>query len=348
MLIKDFRDSFPEDLFYGYPREVIEECYRALDCSQIMNEKFDPYSDENYVNTARKYSNSLYFDASSHMEDHLLEARDRAEAAMSDYLINYLHLMNKYKARIKDGSKTYSGTITHTTYEYPKLITYPKDYKGYQYKDRMETFLDACYSSTNTKEIKKLADKIIAEFTEWYLGYQLSSDELEKASEISKLEIVGDPKDVTYTSSNLQFAITNLSKLSSIRLELHKLKKGIPAAFKFWNDMYSELRNYISNKDRGAISSAMYRSVPTMQNPDRTILLARTNSTLTLSDLDYNRIFTTFIRCYYYATSEKLKAITNKIEGNKKLATAILTELNLITALPDPKNKDPKVVFIKR
>lgn len=348
MLVKEFRDCFPEDLFAGKARDVIEECYRALDCSQILNEKFDPYEDENYVNTARKYSNSLYYDSSSYMEDHLLEARDKAESAMSDYLINYLHLMNKYKARIKDSSKEYTGTITHTTFEYPKLLSYPRDYRQYDYKAIIENFLNVCYSETDTKKIKKISDKIIADFTEWYLGYQLSSEDIDKANEIAKLEIVGDPKEVTYNSSNLHLVTTSLAKVSKLRLELHRLKREIPAAFAFWNGLYSEMRNYIAKRDQGTITNAMYRSVPTMQNPNRTILLARTNATLTMSDMDYNKIFTAFIRCYYYATMQKIKAIETKIDGNRRLASTILTELHLIAGLPDPKNKNSKVVFIKR
>lgn len=345
MLVKEFRDSFPEDLFNGKARDVIEECYRALDCSQILNEKFDPYGDENYVNAARKFSNSLYYDSSSYMEDHLLEARDKAESAMSDYLINYLHLLNKYKARIKESSKDYTGTITHTTYEYPKILSYPKDYRNYDYKKSVEEFLEACYSATDANKIKGFANKIVSDFTEWYLGYQLTSETLSEASEIARLEIVGDPKDVIYNSSNLHLVTSSLGKVSKLRLELHKLKREIPAAFKFWNGLYSEMSNYISKRDKGTITNAMYKSVPTMQNPSRTILLARTNATLTLSDLDYNKIFTAFIRCYYYATLEKIKAIGTKIDGNKRLANTILTELHLIAGLPDPKKKN---VFIKR
>ena len=256
--------------------------------------------------------------------------------------------MNKYKARIKDSSKEYTGTITHNTYEYPKLLLYPRDYRQYDYKGVVEDFLNVCYSETDVKKIKKAADKIIAGFTEWYLGYQLSSEDIDKANEIAKLEIVGDPKEVIYNSGNLHLVTSSLAKVSKLRLELYKLKKEIPAAFTFWNGLYSELRNYIAKKDQGTITNAMYRSVPTMQNPDRTILLARTNATLTLSDMDYNKIFTAFIRCYYYATMQKIKAIEAKIDGNKKLATTILSELHLIAGLPDPKNKNPKTVFIKR
>ena len=72
------------------------------------------------------------------------------------------------------------------------------------------------------------------------------------------------------------------------------------------------------------------------------------NMKIAMMDMEYNRIFMTFAKAYYYVEACRLNAIKNKIEGYKNLATEIMSQLNLLAALPDPKNTNPKVTFVKR
>ena len=320
---KYFRDNFPESEFLCEAYEILEECYRALD------ESFgDVYSDAKYVNTARTYTNSLFIESANRLEDRLKQQRDEVEAALNGYLINYVYLLNKYRARIRD---------------------HAKDLKNpFPIKGMVTGFIEAFGDSTDIKNMQKGSDNIIRSFAEDYFGEDVNLQDTELAKEVIQSHMVGDPKENTITPMNLMLTVQNMQKNTRIKTYLRQSKASIPSTFKFLRDCYTEVQDRMHSDQGISVNSAMYRSIPTMQNPNRTILLARTNSTIAMMDMEYNRIFMAFAKAYYCVEACRLNAIKNKIEDYKNLATEIMTQLNLLAALPDPKNSNPKVTFVKR
>ena len=344
MYTKYFRDNFPESEFLCEAYEILEECYRALD------ESFgDVYSDAKYVNTARTYTNSLFIESANRLEDRLKQQRDEVEAALNGYLINYAYLLNKYRARIRDHAKDLKNPIYHGTYEYLELFTYPRrELKDFPIKGMATGFIEAFGDSTDIKKMQKGSDNIIRSFAEDYFGEDVNLQDTELVKEVIQSHMVGDPKENTITPMNLMLTVQNMQKNTRIKSYLKQSKASIPSTFKFLRDCYTEVQDRMHSDQGISVNSAMYRSIPTMQNPNRTILLARTNSTIAMMDMEYNRIFMAFAKAYYCAEACRLNVIKNKIEGYKNLATEIMTQLNLLAALPDPKNINPKVTFVKR
>ena len=344
MYTKYFRDNFPESEFLCEAYEILEECYRALDESLG-----DVYSDAKYVNTARTYTNSLFIESANRLEDQLKQQRDEVEAALNGYLINYAYLLNKYRARIRDHAKDLKNPIYHDTYEYLELFTYPKQHlKDFPIKGIATGFVEAHRESNDIKKMQNGADKIIRSFTEDYFGEEFNLQDTELTKEVIQSHMVGDPKENTITPMNLMLTVQNMQKNTRIKSYLRQSKASIPATFKLLRDSYTEVQDRMHSDQSISVNTAMYRSIPTMQNPNRTILLARSNSTIAMMDMEYNRIFMAFAKAYYYTEACRLNAIKNKIEGYKNLATEIMTQLNLLAALPDPKNTNPKVTFVKR
>ena len=350
MLTKDFRDTFPEAFFGNNDAyEIIEECYRALDCSQIMNEKFDAYNDANYVNTARKYTSSLFIESANRLEDDLLRARDEIEAALNGYLLNYIHTLNKYRGRVRTGASDLTTPIYWDTYEFPQLFTFPKqDLNKYDYKHEVEEFVSTHLDETDHKKINESADNIIRNFTEDIFGEAISSNNLNSLPPIIAEYYIGDKKTNEVNSANLMLTVQNIQKVQQIRKALRTYKDTIPGFYKKLRDLYTKSLNSIHQHKGITINNAMYQSVPTMQNPTRTILLARANATITVMDLRYNQIFMAYARVFHDIVYGQLNAFQIKINCNITLCKEIMEKLNLLAALPDPKNTNSKWVFIKR
>ena len=328
--------------------DILQECYRALDCSQILQEKFDPFNDANYVNTARKYTSSLFIESANRLEDILKESRDRTEAILNGYLLNYVHLLKKYKARLRDNAKDLPS-LHYSSYEYPKLSTFPKMIKkSVDFESMMETFVENYAEETNHKKIQSGASGIIDAFTTEYIGKPISSEDIDQVKEITRDLICGEEKDLEVNSGSLMLYVENFQKVKTIKDILRSTKDEIPSFFKSLRDLYEELLTHIHKVKGITINANKYNDIQTMRDPNKTIILARQYSNMAVMDLEYNRIFTTFARMYTYTMLTKFDIIQEKLNLQIKIITDIMTSLDLFAALPDPKNTNSKNVFIKR
>lgn len=349
MLIKYFRDNFPESKFgMNEAYDILQECYKAMDESQLLHEKFDPFNDANYVDTARKYTSALFIESANQMEDAILEDLDNTEAALNGYLINYVHLIKKYKARIKDNKDKFDARH-YQAYEYPKYSTFPKPIKKViDIKSVASDFVSDYVDTDSYQKIRKGADGVIADFTKTYLGDSVKSTELYKIPDMVREIILGDEKDLEVTPNSLMLYIENFQKVSSFKETVKDAKNEVSSFFKLLRDAYSESLNKMHVAKGIQVNQSVYDNIATMEDPKRTIILARQNTVMATMDLEYNRIFTTIAAVYEAVMRTKLSITRNRIEQNIITIKDILADLNLFAGLPDPKNAKSKNVFIKR
>lgn len=353
MIIKRFRDTYPEHIFYNYlSYDVLQECYIGIDESELLNERMDRYNDSRYVNTAREYTRSMFLEPAVDYERRAREGVDEALAKLNGYILNEMHLISKYKSKILDKARSYEGKFICNTYENTKLYSYKTSLSGVDYDEMVKEFSDTIAKKTGSpnihKSINDTADSIIHKFTDEYLGEAISAEKIESAYSIVRNDIQGEARFYTVNKASIPIVIQNLLRFNKIRSELKALRKEIPSIFAKLKESYNKNLDIAHSSGAKNLEKSIYNDLDALKNPQRLIMVARANAVMVVSDLDYNRIYTTIMRSYYESVRAKTDCLVRKIDENTAVATTILTALNLITALPDPANTKKKDVFIKR
>ena len=340
MLSLDFIQHYPSYLYYdnrGF--NIVLECCTAID-EAIQLQQFEQKSIDTYTNTAKKYIVALQGDISSSQEKELMMLVNKLEDVYSDYYVNYLHILKKYKNEIKQEFNIKELSLDYESYSYVDFDVFPKN-SIISYKERLVKFAESCGKYKNERElstfINSKIEDVINTYSEDILGTSISTNDIgESLHNICLDELRGDISTHNVSRVNLTIVIANLEKIVNIKKFIRQMRTAIPKTFENIHNEYESALQFI--RKANSIERAKYVDVDIIKNPVKAIVLARYDIDTTHIDLAFNSLATYFSKIQYIIFKTKIEVMIEKVEMQRDLIKNILELVNMNTIISLPEN----------
>ena len=307
---------------------VLRSCYGAIDEFTAANE-----SATDVLNVAYSYTESIIYTLLENIRAYLLELYQKVLSAFNNYILNQVHLCDKYRDMIMERYDKLKKPVRYKTYEYPELYKLPIDIRP---SGKAEDFAKEIIAIGEDPEVThdRLSydvDQRIKEFSDSVLGTKIDPTNVKNDTRrVCYDRMRGRSLSVTLNKKDLSKFIDEIQNHQKMKKELQKTKSEIEAYYKSLRSKFSGAFKMTKNS-----SNELVR----MKDPDKVALLDRQVMQYSTASIELKRLFNGFITIYSESFTSKLEIMQEHVDINRAVIVEIMTRTNIFYS---PKYEETK------
>jgi len=303
---------------------VIDECYNSL-----INE-----TGNNFVlSTMNAYTHSLVNEMLDNVKNVLLNLYQQVLSLLNNYILNNVKLVHKYTDLIKTRYEKLEDPMTYEYYEYPDSTDYPEIISSSFIDNDINKLQRKIKDEPNQAE-GNINNAISVFSKQVLLKYADINDLKTSTTTIVTKMIKGKAITKVLTMNQLDKFLKEIDSYKKDKEDITKTKNAIIADYQALKHSYSNTFKYNINIDK----------MHSIVNREEAELEAHTATQFANINMQMIKMFNSFIIIYQTAFNTKLNLLTEKIELNRSIITALLYKTSIFTEV---NTKNPKTMYSK-